>query len=49
MFNNFALDFMYSNDIVADSFMTLPRFPVKDKFPFPFEIVDSTNSISPPY
>ena len=40
---------MYSKAIVADSFITLPRFPVKVKFPFPLEIVDSTNKISPPY
>ncbi len=43
-----ALDLMYSKAIVADSFITLPKLPVIDKLPFPFESADSINKISPP-
>ena len=43
-----ALDLIYSKAIVADSFMTVPKFPVNVKFPFPNDINDSINKISPP-
>ena len=43
-----AFDLIYSKANVADSFMTLPKFPVSVKTPFPFEMVDSINKISPP-
>ena len=39
---------MYSIAIVADSRITLPRFPVMVRLPFPFESIDSINKISPP-
>ena len=39
---------MYSNAIIADSFIILPRFPVMERFPFPSDIDDSINNISPP-
>ena len=34
--------------MVADSIRTLPRFPVIDNEPFPFDNIDSINRISPP-
>ena len=34
--------------IVADSFITVPKFPVMVRFPFPFDKIDSIYSISPP-
>ena len=34
--------------IVADSFMTLPKFPVIAIAPFPFDRIDSIKRISPP-
>ena len=40
---------MYSKDIVADSFITLPKFPVIDRTPLPLDIADSIKRISPPY
>ena len=43
-----AFDLMYSKAIVADSFITVPKFPVKVSVPFPLEINDSINKISPP-
>ena len=39
---------MYSIAIVADSFITFPKFPVIFKFPFPLDKIDSINKISPP-
>ena len=38
-----ALDFMYSKAMVADSFITLPKFPVMFRVPFPLLMVDSIN------
>ena len=32
--------------MVADSFITFPKLPVKVRLPFPFEIMDSINKIS---
>ena len=34
--------------MVADSFITLPKFPVIFKPPFPLDKMDSINKISPP-
>ena len=34
--------------MVADSFITFPKLPVKVRLPFPLEIMDSINKISPP-
>ena len=34
--------------MVADSDITLPKFPVIESFPFPFDNIDSINKISPP-
>ena len=42
------LDFIYSRAIIADSFIILPKFPVIERSPFPSEIDDSINNISPP-
>ena len=42
----FAL--MYSREIVADSFITFPRFPVMVRFPFPLLKMLSMNKMSPP-
>ena len=39
---------MYSIAMVADSFITFPKFPVILKAPFPLERMDSINKISPP-
>ena len=39
---------IYSIAIVADSFITFPKFPVKVSSPLPLEIIDSINKISPP-
>ena len=42
------LDLRYWSAIVALSFITLPRLPVIDIFPFPLLKIDSINKISPP-
>ena len=41
-------DFRYSKAIVADSFSTLPKFPVIPRLPLPFDSEDSIKRISPP-
>ena len=46
--NWLQLDFKYSRAIVADSDITLPKLPVIESLPFPFDKVDSINNISPP-
>ena len=46
--NNSAFALIYSKAIVTDSFITFPKFPVMVIVPFPFEIKDSINKISPP-
>ena len=38
----------YSRAIMADSFITSPKFPVKVSFPLPLVILDSIKSTSPP-
>ena len=39
---------MYSRAMVADSFITFPKFPVIVKLPLPLDNADSINNISPP-
>ncbi|MNY53136.1 hypothetical protein D3C86_1888670 [compost metagenome] len=39
---------MNSNAIVADSFITFPRFPVIVRAPFPFDKILSIKRMSPP-
>ena len=45
---NSAFARIYSKAIVTDSFITVPKLPVIVIAPFPFEIKDSINKISPP-
>ena len=39
--------FIYSNAMVTDSFITVPRFPVMVMPPLPLDTIDSMNKISP--
>ena len=46
--NCWACDLIYSKAIVADSFITVPIFPVIERSPLPLEKADSIKRISPP-